>query len=49
MIMLMQALRVFFDNLSVSAGIRKIATPTCFRLVPQPNIEQFAPGIAKKI
>ncbi len=47
-IMLIQALRVFFDNLSVSAGIRKIATPTCFQLVPQPNIEQFAPGNVKK-
>ena len=47
-ITLIQAARVFLDNSSCSDGIRKIPTPTCFRLVPQPNMEQFAPGIAKK-
>jgi hypothetical protein len=47
-ITLIQASRVFFDNSSVSAGILKIPTPTCFRLVSQPNMEQFAAGIAKK-
>jgi hypothetical protein len=46
---LIQASRVFFDNSSVSAGILKIPTPTCFRRVTQPNMEQFAPGIAKKL
>ena len=43
-----QISRVFFDNSSVSAGILKIPTPLCFRLVAQPYMEQFAPGIAKK-
>ena len=45
--MTLQAWHVFFDNSSVSAGILKIPTLLCFRLVVQPNMEQFAPGIAK--
>jgi hypothetical protein len=40
-----QASRILVDNSSLPDGILKIPSPTCFLLVPQPNIEQLAPGI----
>ena len=42
------SLACFFDYSSVSAGILKIHTPLCFRLVAQPYMKRCAPGIAKK-
>ena len=48
-IMFSQASRVLVDNSSLPDGILKIPSPTCFLLVPQPNIEQLAPGIVENI
>jgi hypothetical protein len=47
--MFTQASRVLVDNSSLPDGILKIPSPTCFLLVPQPNIEQLALGIVKNI
>jgi hypothetical protein len=37
------------ETSSLPDGIRKIPTPLCFLLDPQPNIEQLAPGIVEKV